>query len=195
MEAVRILPGVLCHLPPQAVEKLSCPQSAQLAACSELLSSKASPPFTTSPIPFSTSCLWSPQAFLCVQEDGLPLPGKERKSSRPVSPKATGSRADLISKGSLWVSTSGLGVPSSRLLLEGVRGILFLFGISLAARKEENGGDKTCKVLSRPGLHRSPPVGKAWHLGLNQGPGSKEGKARRPDVASGRPRLDCGRSF
>ena len=154
---MRILPGVLCHLPPQAVEKLSCPQSAQLAACSELLSSKASPSFTPSPIPFSASCLLEPTSFP-VCPGGWPSPTrKERKSSRPVSPKAIGSRADLISKGSLWVSTSGLGVPSSRLLLEGVRGILFLFGISLAARKEENGGGtrpaKGCPVLASTAVH------------------------------------------
>lgn len=60
---------------------------------------------------------------------------------------------------------------------------------------KENGGDKTFKGLSRPGLHCSLLLGMAWHLGLNQGPGTKEGKARRSDVASRRPRLEYGRSF
>ena len=77
---LRGLPGVLCHLRPQAVEKLSCPQSAQLAACSELLSSKASLSFTPSLIPFSASCLLEPTSFP-VCPGGWPSPIQRKKGT------------------------------------------------------------------------------------------------------------------
>ena len=104
------------------------------------------------PQPYPIQCKLPPGAhkLSCVSRR-MAFPYPERKEEQQASvPKAIGSRADLISKGSLWVSTSGLGVPSSRLLLEGVRGILFLFGISLAARKEDNGGTRPAKGC--PGL-------------------------------------------
>ena len=92
MEAQRP-PGVLCHLRPQGVEKLSFPQSAQLAAFSELLSSKASPSFTPSPIPFSANCLLEPTSFP-VCPGGWPSPIQRKKGTAagqcPTRPVAAG---------------------------------------------------------------------------------------------------------